>query len=69
MGDRVRLSLGVERLGSRSLTLQVRCDGADGTVDDQRIAMRQVLVLTSLESHRAIELPADLRAAVERFMN
>jgi hypothetical protein len=30
------------------------------------MTMRQVLVTTSLDTHRAIELPADLRAALQR---
>ncbi len=63
LGDRVALSLEVERLGTRSLTLALRCEGVDG---EPRMAMRQVLVATSLDTHRAIALPADLRAAIER---
>ena len=63
MGDRVELGLAVERLGSRSLTLALRCTGEGGQA---RMAMRQVLVTTSLESHRAIEIPSDLRAAIVR---
>ena len=63
MGDSVELALDVERLGGASLTLQLRCTGAG---DEPRMALRQVLVSTSLESHRAIEIPADLRAAIER---
>jgi 4-hydroxybenzoyl-CoA thioesterase len=63
MGDRVELALDVERLGNRSLTLSLRCTGAN---DEPRMALRQVLVCTSLESHRAIEIPADLRAAIAR---
>lgn len=61
MGDRVTLSLAVERLGGRSLTLGLRCEGAEG---DLRMNVRQVLVTTSLDSHRAIEVPADLRDAI-----
>ena len=64
MGDAVTLSLAMARLGQASLTLQLRCDGAAG---EQRMAMRQVLVLTSLESHRPIAMPAHLRAALEQF--
>jgi 4-hydroxybenzoyl-CoA thioesterase len=63
MGDRVALALEVERLGSRSITLNLRCaSAADGEL---RMQMRQVLVTTSLQSHQAIELPADLRKAIE----
>ncbi len=62
MGDRVTLALQVERLGGKSLSLGLRCDGEDGK---PRMAMRQVLVTTSLETHRAIAIPDDLRAAIE----
>ena len=63
-GDDVVLSLEVERLGGKSLTLALRCCGAgDGEV---RMAMRQVVVTTSLETHAAIEVPADLRTAIGR---
>jgi 4-hydroxybenzoyl-CoA thioesterase len=31
--------------------------------------MRQVLVTTSLETHRSIDIPADLRAAIEPRAN
>jgi 4-hydroxybenzoyl-CoA thioesterase len=62
MGDRVALGLSVERLGSRSLTLRLRCfEPVSGEV---RMQVSQVLVTTSLETHRAIEIPPDLRAAI-----
>lgn len=62
LGDTVSLQLEVERLGDKSLTLAWRCvAAADGEI---RMAMRQVLVTTSLESHRAIAIPEDLRAAI-----
>jgi 4-hydroxybenzoyl-CoA thioesterase len=63
MGDRVALDLDVERVGGASLTLRRRISGVDG---DPRITMRQVLVTTSLETHRAIALPSDLRTALQR---
>ena len=63
MGDRVTLALDVLRLGGKSLTLGWRCTGEDGEL---RMAATQTIVMTSLESHRSIEIPADLRAAIER---
>jgi len=65
LGDPVTLSLQVERLGQRSLTLNLRCTGRGGD-DDVRMRLRQVIVTTSLETHRSIDIPADLRAAIER---
>jgi 4-hydroxybenzoyl-CoA thioesterase len=65
LGDAVTLSLDVERLGQRSLTLNLRCTGQGGD-DDVRMQLRQVIVTTSLQTHRSIDIPADLRAAVER---
>ena len=61
MGDRVVLGLVVERLGGRSITLKLRCLGAEG---DTRMELRQVIVTTSLVTHRAIDIPPDLRAAI-----
>ncbi|WP_322012117.1 thioesterase family protein [Paraburkholderia sp. J12] len=63
MGEEVVLSLDVERLGEKSLTLAWACTGADGVV---RMAARQTIVTTSLDTHRAIAIPDDLRAAIER---
>ena len=66
MGDRVTLALNVERLGSRSLTLQAACTGlSDGVL---RMGMRQVLVFTSLDTHQAIEIPDDIHAAISHSM-
>ena len=62
MGDPVQLCLAVERLGTRSLTLQVSCTGMDGGI---RMQMQQVLVTTSLVDHRAIDIPPDLRQAID----
>jgi len=63
MGDRIALCLAVERLGGRSLALNLRCEGLEG---DLRMSVRQVLVTTSLDTHKAIDIPADLRTAIER---
>jgi len=65
LGDPVALRLQVERLGQRSLALQLLCTGHGE--DDLRMAMRQIIVTTSLQTHRAIAVPADLRSAVERY--
>lgn len=64
MGDEVVFALQLERLGTRSLTLQTEVVGPGG---ERRAALRQVLVSTNLDSHTAIPLPADLRRAAEAF--
>jgi 4-hydroxybenzoyl-CoA thioesterase len=64
MGDWVELSLDVERLGQRSFTLQLRCVGREDA--SVRMLLRQVIVTTSLDTHRAVEIPADIRAAISR---
>ncbi|MDM0077697.1 thioesterase family protein [Variovorax sp. J2P1-59] len=63
LGDRVVLGLTVERLGTRSLTLGLHCFDHQG---ETRMRMHQVLVTTSLDSHRAVEIPAALRDAIVR---
>ncbi|MBN9428482.1 MAG: hypothetical protein J0H09_18430, partial [Burkholderiales bacterium] len=59
--------LGVERLGSRSITLRVTCDGTGSDAGQRRVSIKQVLVTTSQQTHQSIDIPDDLRAAIERF--
>ncbi len=66
LGDHVELSLQVDRLGGRSLTLALEVTGVDGGL---RMRMRQVLVTTSLVTHRALDIPPDIRAAISRSAN
>lgn len=61
MGDEVVLSLHASRIGHCSMTLDLACTGADGVL---RMAARQTVVTTSLETHRATPIPAPLRAAL-----
>ncbi|WP_027474122.1 acyl-CoA thioesterase [Curvibacter gracilis] len=61
MGDAVTLSLDLERLGDKSLTLALACTGTEG---DLRMQVRQVLVTTSLVTHQAIPIPDMLRRAL-----
>ncbi|MEJ7931296.1 thioesterase family protein [Ramlibacter sp. AN1015] len=64
-GDEVSMTLEVVRLGQRSITLELRCDAA--ATGEARMSMRQVIVATSLDTHRAVDLPADLRRGIESF--
>ena len=63
MGDEVMLALMPLRIGGKSLSLafEARCG------DELRVASRQVLVFTSLDTHRAIEIPSDVRGAMQAF--
>lgn len=61
LGDRLRQRLRVRRVGGSSLALAIAFDGDDGT----RVEFDQLLVCTSLDTHRSHPLPADLRATLE----
>ena len=63
MGDVIVIRLQVERLGEKSLTLHFAVAGHDGV----RVEARQVIVCTSLETHRSMPFPDDLRAAIIRY--
>jgi len=63
-GEVVCLSLGLERIGRRSFTLALELRGPGGEL---RVAARQTLVSTDLDTHRAMALPADVLAALQRF--
>lgn len=65
MGDDVVLAIAVERVGEKSVTLRFEVRGDDGAV---RVASRQVIVCTRLDTHVSAPLPSDLRAALLSFM-
>lgn len=64
LGDRLRQRLAVAKLGRTSLELSVDydCDG------ELRARFRQVLVCTSLATHKSYPIPEDLRTAMQRFV-
>ena len=64
MGDLLVQRLQVLKAGSRSLTLNIEFSGADGL----RLRARQILVCTSMDDHRPRAWPAELVAALPRFM-
>lgn len=64
MGDRVTLALSVSKLGRSSISLELSCSGGA----ELRVLSQQVLVTTSLDTHRAIPIPDDLRGRIERFL-
>ena len=63
MGEDVVMGLSLEQVGTKSITLQHGCRRGD----ELRMRVRQVLVFTNLDTHRAIDIPADLRAAMAAF--
>ena len=63
-GDRLRQRLAVAKLGRTSLELAVEFDSAN----ELRARFRQVLVCTSLATHKSHPLPDDLRAGMQRFL-
>jgi 4-hydroxybenzoyl-CoA thioesterase len=63
MGDLLELEVRIERIGTRSLSLRI--DVWCGA--ERRVEGKLVSVLTSLDSHGSIDIPADLRAAYERY--
>ncbi|HJE64929.1 MAG TPA: acyl-CoA thioesterase [Alcaligenes faecalis] len=65
MGDDVVMSLGVERIGSSSLKLLLRCIGKDGVL---RMQVRQTVVTTSLETHLGIPIPDFLRNPMQEYV-
>ena len=65
MGDALPFGLAVERLGTKSLTLNLRV----GPATQPRVTMRQVLVFSSLQTHTSIAIPQDIRDALEKFMS
>lgn len=65
MGEDLVFGVTVERAGGKSLTLAL--DAMCGT--QLRVASRQVLVFTNLQTHRAIPIPADVRTALQAYEN
>ena len=63
MGDEVSLGLRIARIGNRSFALDLDCSD----VEQERVRIRQSIVTTSLDTHRPIPVPTDLRAAMTRF--
>ncbi|MBX3636760.1 MAG: acyl-CoA thioesterase [Rubrivivax sp.] len=65
-GDRLTLAIGLLHLGRSSLQTAARFSGEDGVL---RMRTRSVLVCTSLDTHRPVALPEDLRSAMLPFLS
>ena len=63
-GDTLRQELAVEKAGRSSLILRAEFKGSD----ELRLRARQVLVCTSLDTHRPLALPGDVRAALLPYL-
>jgi 4-hydroxybenzoyl-CoA thioesterase len=63
-GDRLRQRLTVAKLGRSSVELAVAFSGGD----QLRARFRQVLVCTSLATHKAVALPDDVRQGMQRYL-
>ena len=63
-GDQLTQRLAVRRVGRSSLVLATEMRGGP----ELRLRVSQVLVCTSLQTHRAEPLPDDVRAAVKPFI-
>jgi 4-hydroxybenzoyl-CoA thioesterase len=61
MGEEILLSLKVLHLGNSSIKLAWAASGKDGVI---RLNVNQTIVMTSLETHRPIPLPDDIRSAM-----
>ena len=63
LADELVFAVLVDRIGTSSLALSVHAHRGDEPV----LKARFVIVTTSLAEHRAIQIPEDLRAALERY--
>jgi len=64
-GETLAQHISIEHLGRSSMVVHVDFRGDDGVL---RVAFRQVLVCTSLETHRSQPWPDDARSALESAM-
>ena|SRR5699024_8690728 len=60
LGETVTFGLAVERVGTKSLSLTLDA----GVAGQMRVRAQQVLVFTDLDTHQAIAIPDDVRAAL-----
>ena len=63
MGETVTLTLAVDSVGQRSIRIDIVCH-CEGEV---RFRAKQVLVTTSLDDGRSIDIPGDIARAIEHF--
>jgi 4-hydroxybenzoyl-CoA thioesterase len=66
-GDALTFSAGLEKLGRSSLIVLTDVHGATTRGPELRLRARQVLVCTSLETHKPQALPDDVRGALTPY--
>lgn len=64
MGDVLRFTLEIERLGTKSFTLALAAQQQATEI----LTATLVVVTTDLDTRRSVPIPADLRTAIEHFM-
>jgi 4-hydroxybenzoyl-CoA thioesterase len=64
LGERLELELSIEALGRSSVVLRLRGHVAG----EDRLKLRHKLAVVSLAARRAVAIPEDLRARMERFL-
>ena len=67
MGDTIALQLRLLRVGRRSLTLDIRCNGADDAPATLRWRAQAVIVTTSLAHDGSIPIPDDVLQGIARW--
>ncbi|WP_407288184.1 acyl-CoA thioesterase [Streptomyces sp. BP-8] len=67
LGDTVRFALEVNQIKTSSFHLAFSCTGADPA--DVRVRIKAVLVCMSLDSHRPVPIPDDIRSAMQEWLN
>lgn len=69
MGETLTLGVVVERLGTSSITIRIigEHEGEGPVEPETRLVGKLVLVSMSLDTHRAIPVPDDLREAIETY--
>ncbi|MFC3588047.1 acyl-CoA thioesterase [Streptantibioticus rubrisoli] len=65
LGDTVAFTLTVQRIGTSSFELRFECTGQEP--QDVRVRIRAVLVTMSLDDHRSVPIPEDIRKAMEQY--
>jgi 4-hydroxybenzoyl-CoA thioesterase len=71
MGETLTLGVVVERLGTSSIAIRIigEHEGEERSEPETRLVGKLVLVSMSLDTHRAIPIPDDLRTAIEGYIS